>query len=159
MTKSRALAGTMVGIVTLLASSGAGAEGMLDRARRFVPALDQHQFRAPETFARYAAPASLQPVVIESVRRRHQSEVRSCFDRTMGSTRAVETTFELAFTIEPNGRVASTWLPEIESDAPMVVDGFDGLVRCVSAHVRRWHFPAAEAPTDGRLSFSFVAVR
>jgi TonB family protein len=106
-----------------------------------------HHALAPEP----AAPAiqvkgGLDREIVRRVIRSHRSEVRFCYEREAIGHPELGGRAVVAFTILPQGQVATAAVVESTTSAPTLDD-------CIAQAVRRWNFPASPGPVMVRYPF------
>jgi TonB family protein len=78
---------------------------------------------------------------IDRVVRRHEGDIRSCYDIGLSRIAGLSGTLRLEFTIEPSGATADARVRDSTLEHPEVE-------RCLVAIVARWRFPASDAKTE-----------
>jgi TonB family protein len=84
--------------------------------------------------------------VILAVVKRHQSELRFCFEQQAQKNPALAGKVAVAFTIDPSGAVADAAVSETSLDDANVE-------ACMLARIRRWRFP--EPKNGGTVGVNF----
>lgn len=92
---------------------------------------------------------SLPAEVIRRVIRRHQGEIRLCYERALARSPNLEGRVTLSFIISPTGAVQSATITQSTLNEPSVES-------CVATAARRWTFPAPDGGGIVAVNYPFV---
>ena len=92
---------------------------------------------------------SLSREVIRRVIRRHQNEVRYCYERELNQNSALQGRVSIRFTISATGAVSAA--AAVDTSA-----GLETVATCISRAVRRWTFPAPQGGGIVIVTYPFV---
>ncbi|MBI1861111.1 MAG: AgmX/PglI C-terminal domain-containing protein [Deltaproteobacteria bacterium] len=83
--------------------------------------------------------SGLSKEIINAVVKRHQSEIRACYDSALQRNPGTRGKVVLAFDIQPDGIVSMANVKESSV-------GDKALENCITSRIRSWRFPTPEAP-------------
>jgi TonB family protein len=86
---------------------------------------------------------------IDRVVRRHEGDIRSCYDIGLSRIAGLAGTLRLDFTITPSGATTGARISESTLEHPEVE-------RCLVDIVSRWRFPASDTKTDVAYPLAFA---
>jgi outer membrane biosynthesis protein TonB len=94
----------------------------------------------------------LDPNEIAAVIKRHESQVRACYERGLQKSPKLAGRLSMRFLIGPQGRVTTAKVSQSSL-------GHAGVESCIQSHLMSWKFPRPEGGVTVKVAFPFVLGR